>query len=178
MTFLVIYGEARHQMHRGPICFANWNLVALSNALSDVLKKRRKAMSYYMSTTLKLPFDRCLEKVTSALQAEGFGVLTKIDVKETMKEKLDVGFRNYHILGACNPPFAHKALEAEDKIGTMLPCNVVIQESAPGTVEVAAVDPVSSMQAVDNEALRPVAEEIRGRLKRMIDSLQNPEVSA
>ena len=130
-------------------------------------------MSYYMSITLQLPFDQCLERVTGALQAEGFGVLTHIDVKETMKKKLDVDFRNYHILGACNPPFAHKALVAEDKIGTMLPCNVIVQETAPGTVEVAAVDPVSSMQAVHNEALQPVAEEIRGRLKRMIDSLQS-----
>ena len=138
-----------------------------------ILQQGREAMSYYMSITLQQPFDQCLERVTGALQAEGFGVLTHIDVKETMKKKLDVDFRNYHILGACNPPFAHKALVAEDKIGTMLPCNVIVQETAPGTVEVAAVDPVSSMQAVHNEALQPVAEEIRGRLKRMIDSLQS-----
>ena len=129
-------------------------------------------MNYYISTTLKQSFEKCLEKVGSALQAEGFGVLTEIDVKATMKKKLDVDYRNYHILGACNPPFAHKALEAEDKIGTMLPCNVIVQELAPGVVEVAAVDPVSSMQAVHNEALRPIAEEIRGRLARVIDSLK------
>ena len=129
-------------------------------------------MSYYISTTLQKPFDQTISAVTEALQKEGFGVLTEIDVKATMKKKLDVDFRNYRILGACNPPFAHKALEAEDKIGTMLPCNVIVQEHQSGSVEIAAVDPVSSMQAVNNPALAPVAEEIQGRLRRVIESLR------
>ena len=128
-------------------------------------------MSYYISTTVDTPFEGAIEQVTEALKAEGFGVLTEIDVRATMKKKLDVDFRNYRILGACNPPFAHKALEAEDKIGTMLPCNVIVQENGEGEVEVAAVDPVSSMQAVSNSALEPIAGEIRDRLRRVIDSL-------
>ncbi|MFP4330507.1 MAG: DUF302 domain-containing protein [Alkalispirochaetaceae bacterium] len=128
-------------------------------------------MSYYMATTLSLAFDEAVEKVTEALSKEGFGVLTDIDVRATMKKKLDVEFHNYRILGACNPAFAHKALEAEDKIGTMLPCNVILQEREPGKVEVAAVDPVSSMQAIENHALAPVATEVRNRLSRCIESL-------
>lgn len=128
-------------------------------------------MSYYMSATTQRNFDESLEAITEALQNEEFGVLTEIDVKVTMKKKLDVNFRNYRILGACNPPFAHKALEVEDKVGTMLPCNVIVQELENGTVEVAAVDPVSSMKAIDNDQLFPIAEEIQGRLGRVVDSL-------
>jgi len=128
-------------------------------------------MSYYISTTLNRPFEEGINAVTEALQKEGFGVLTEIDVKATMKKKLDVDFHNYRILGACNPAYAHKALETEDKIGTMLPCNVIVQERQPGTVEIAAVDPVSSMQAVDNDQLGPIAGEIRTRLTRVIESL-------
>lgn len=128
-------------------------------------------MSYYISTTVQKPFDQAISEVTEALSSEGFGVLTEIDVKATMKKKLDVDFRNYRILGACNPPSAHKALEAEDKIGTMLPCNVIVQEPEPGRVEIAAVDPVSSMQAVNNPAIAPVAQEIQQKLRRVIDSL-------
>ena len=128
-------------------------------------------MAYYISRTVNHSFDKSIELVTEALAAEGFGVLTEIDVKATMKKKLDVDFRNYHILGACNPPFAHKALEAEDKIGTMLPCNVIIQERGENKIEIAAVDPVSSMQAVDNDALEPIATEIRDRLERVMNSL-------
>lgn len=128
-------------------------------------------MAYYFSTIVNHPFDRAIELVTEALSAEGFGVLTEIDVKATMKKKLDVDFRNYRILGACNPPFALKALEAEDKIGTMLPCNVIVQERGENEVEIAAVDPVSSMQAVDNDALGPIASEIRNRLQRVVKSL-------
>mgnify|MGYP000630282044 CR=1 FL=1 len=128
-------------------------------------------MDYYMATQLNGPFEQSIERVSEALKAEGFGVLSDIDVKATMKKKLDVDFKNYRILGACNPAFAHKALSEEDKIGTMLPCNVVVQEQEPGTVEVAAVNPVSSMQAVENEKLRPIAQEIQGRLQRVIDSL-------
>jgi len=127
--------------------------------------------TYYYSRTLSLPMEEAEGRVTEALAEEGFGVLTKIDVKATLKQKLDVDFRRYTILGACNPAFAHQALELEDKIGTMLPCNVVVQAAGEGRVEVAAVDPVASMSAVENEQLTPVAEEVRERLRRVIDSL-------
>ncbi len=128
-------------------------------------------MSYYMSTRVEAGFDETIERVRKALEAEGFGVLTDIDVKETMKKKLEEDFRKYRILGACNPPFAHKALLREDKIGTMLPCNVIVQETEGGDVEVAAVNPVSSMQAVNNPALLNIATEIRDRLSRVIERL-------
>ena len=127
-------------------------------------------MSYYFSKKSALGFEEAIEKVTEALKSEGFGVLTEIDVKETLKKKLDVDFRPYRILGACNPPFAYKALQAEDKVGIMLPCNVIVQEKENG-VEIAAVDPVASMQAIDNPKLGEIAGEIRQRLHRVIDSL-------
>src|SRR3990172_6176503 len=113
-------------------------------------------MSYYFSKTLSVPFDEAIACVTDELKKEGFGVLTEIDVKETLKKKLNVDFHRYKILGACNPPFAYQALQAEDKIGTMLPCNVIVQETANG-VEVAAVDPLASMAAVENPKLAGVA---------------------
>jgi uncharacterized protein (DUF302 family) len=128
-------------------------------------------MSYYFSKTLDLPFDDAIARVTEELKKEGFGVLTDIDVRATMKKKLDVDFRNYRILGACNPPFAHQALLAEDKIGTMLPCNVIVQEHAPGVVEVAAIDPVASMAAVDNPQLGAVGMEVRAKLQRVVERL-------
>lgn len=128
-------------------------------------------MSYYFSKTLKGDFNNLIEKVTSALKSEGFGVLTEIDVKETLKKKLDVDFKKYKILGACNPPFAYKALLAEDKIGAMLPCNVTVIEQENGVVEVAAVDPVASMQAIQNQSLVAVADEVRLKLKKVVDSL-------
>lgn len=129
-------------------------------------------MSYYIAKTLEgSDFDAAVERVTAALQEQGFGVLTDIDVRQTMKKKLDLDFRNYRILGACNPPLAHRALEAEDKIGTMLPCNVIVQELGGGRIEVAAVDPAASMQAVDNAALAEIAEEVRGRLRRVVEAL-------
>ena len=127
-------------------------------------------MSYYFSKKSALDFKEAIEKVTEALKQEGFGILTEIDVKETLKKKLDVDFRPYKILGACNPPFAYKALQAEDKVGIMLPCNVIVQEKEDG-VEIAAVDPVASMQAIDNPKLGEIANEIRQRLHRVIDSL-------
>ncbi|MFT7165239.1 MAG: hypothetical protein ACI9CZ_001831, partial [Flavobacterium sp.] len=105
------------------------------------------------------------------LKSEGFGILTEIDLKSTFKKKLDVDFYNYTILGACNPPFAYEALLAEDKIGTMLPCNVIVQEKVPGEIEVSAVDPAASMQAVENDKLAEIAAEIRDRLKKAIDQL-------
>ncbi|HEV2563293.1 MAG TPA: DUF302 domain-containing protein [Rhizomicrobium sp.] len=129
------------------------------------------AMRYYFSKTLKMPFAEAIQHVTEALAAKGFGVLTTIDVRATMKKKLDVDFRPYTILGACNPQFAHKALQSEDKIGTMLPCNVVVQEIGAGTVEVSAVDPVASMAAVDNPKLAPIAVEVRDLLKQVVAGL-------
>ena len=128
-------------------------------------------MSYYLSQHSSQPFEKVLEQVRTALSEEGFGVLTEIDVKATLKKKLDVDFRNYRILGACNPPFAYQALQTEDKIGTMLPCNVIVQEHDGGKVEVSAIDPVASMQAIENPGLADVAQEVRGRLKHVVESL-------
>jgi uncharacterized protein (DUF302 family) len=128
-------------------------------------------MSYYMTTTLNSEFDDAISLVTEKLKEQGFGVLTEIDIKQTLKKKLDVDFYNYKILGACNPPFAHKALMAENKIGTMLPCNVIIQEREEGKIEVSAVDPMASMQAVNNEELGGIAGEVRERLNKVIASL-------
>lgn len=129
-------------------------------------------MRYYYSKKLKnVPFDQAVEKVTEALKQEGFGVLTQIDIKATLKKKLDVEFRPYTILGACNPPYALKALEAEDKIGIMLPCNVIVQETAGGVIEVAAVDPIASMSAIENPKLGSIAIEIQKKLQSVIDSL-------
>ena len=128
-------------------------------------------MSYYFKKTLNLSFDKAIARVTEELKKEGFGILTDIDVKATLKKKLDVEFRNYRILGACNPPFAYKALQAEDKIGTMLPCNVIVQEISDGQVEVTAIDPLASMQAVENPALKEIASEISNKLKTVINSV-------
>ncbi len=128
-------------------------------------------MAYYFSKTLKIPFDEAIQRATDALKKEGFGIMTEIDVRESLKKKLGVDFRPYRILGACNPSFAHKALQIEDKIGTMLPCNVIVQELSAGVVEVAAIDPVASMQAIENPALRTVAEQVSTILRRIIDSL-------
>ncbi len=128
-------------------------------------------MSYYFSKTLTLGFDEAIERVTEALKREGFGVITTIDVKDTLKKKIGVEFRNYRILGACNPTVAHEALQLEDKVGTMLPCNVIVQELGPHTVEVAAVDPVASMSAIDNPRLKKAAGEVQAKLRRAIDDL-------
>ena len=128
-------------------------------------------MKYYFSKTVTLSFEDAIEKVIAELKKEGFGVLTDIDVKQTLKKKLDVDFKKYRILGACNPPFAYKALQAEDKIGTMLPCNVIVQEIDEGRVEVAAIDPVASMQAIANPALKDVAERVQGKLKKVIENI-------
>lgn len=129
-------------------------------------------MQYYYNKEIKgISFNEAIEKVTAALKEEGFGVLTEIDVKETFKKKLDVDFKPYRILGACNPQFAYKALQTEDKIGTMLPCNVVVQQKDQETIDVAVVDPVASMQAVDNDGLGAIAEEVRDQLKKVLDKL-------
>lgn len=128
-------------------------------------------MSYYFSKILTMPFDDAVTRVTEHLKTEGFGILTEIDVKETLKNKLNVDFMKYKILGACNPPFAYKALQVETKIGTMLPCNVIVRETPEGQVEVAAIDPVASMKAIENPELGDVAEQVQTRLKKVIDSL-------
>ena len=128
-------------------------------------------MSYYFTKTVQGTFDQVIEKVNEELKKEGFGVLTQIDVKETLKKKLDVDFRKYTILGACNPGFAHEALLAENKIGTMLPCNVIVQEHENGDIEVSAVDPVESMMAVKNDQLGSVANQVRTNLQRVINNL-------
>ncbi len=128
-------------------------------------------MSYYFSKIVEDSFEEVLERTISVLKDEGFGVLTEIDVQATLKKKLDVDFRKYWILGACNPPYAYKALLAEDKIGTMLPCNVIVQETPDGRVEVAAIDPIASMQAVENPGLMPVAEEVQKKLKAVVDRI-------
>ena len=120
-------------------------------------------MEYYFSKTINDSFENAIEKVTAALKVEGFGVLTEIDLKATLKKKLEVDFYNYTILGACNPASAYKALLAEDKIGTMLPCNVIVQEKVKGQVEVSAVDPAASMQAVESAVLSEIATEIRDK---------------
>jgi uncharacterized protein (DUF302 family) len=128
-------------------------------------------MAYYFNKIIDSSFEEAITKVTEALKAQGFGVLTEIDVKSTMKQKLDVDFRNYRILGACNPPFAYKALSVEDKIGTMLPCNVIVQELSDGKIEIAAIDPIASMSAVQNPALSDIAFEVQDRLKKVVESL-------
>ncbi len=128
-------------------------------------------MTYYFSKTLDLSFDEAIVRVTDELKKEGFGVLTEIDVKATLKKKLDVDFGNYRILGACNPPFAYKALQAEAQIGLMLPCNVVVQEGENGQTIVSAVDPVMSMQAVENESLGEVAGQVKAKLQKAIESV-------
>ncbi len=128
-------------------------------------------MSYYFSKIINESFDKAIVKVILFLKNEGFGVLTEIDVKETLKKKLDVDFKKYTILGACNPSFAYQALKAEDKIGIMLPCNVIVQEISEGEVEIAAVDPVVSMKAVENPALLEIANQVQEKLRKVIESL-------
>ncbi len=129
-------------------------------------------MNYYISTTLRnSSFPDAIEKTVAALKKEGFGVLTEIDIKATLKNKLDADFYNYTILGACNPGMAYQALQAENKIGTMLPCNVIVQEREAGTVEISAVDPAASMMAVKNDALSEIATDVRDKLTKVIQSI-------
>jgi uncharacterized protein (DUF302 family) len=141
---------------------------------SDDLQRARServTMSYYVSKILPIGFDAAVIAATEALKQQGFGIITEIDVKQTFKAKLGIDFRNYRILGACNPRMAHEALELEDKIGTMLPCNVVVQEADSGRTEVAAIDPVASMQAVDNPRLKETAAAVGAALRRAIEAL-------
>lgn len=128
-------------------------------------------MTYYFARTLAVGFDEAIARAVAALKHEGFGVITEIDVTKTFKEKLGIDFRKYRILGACNPALAHEALSIEDKVGTMLPCNVVVQEIGAAGCEVAAIDPVASMQAIDNPALSQAAEAVREKLKSVIAQL-------
>ena len=128
-------------------------------------------MAYYMATTLPGPFHEAVVRTEAALKEQGFGVITRIDIRETLKAKIGVDFRPYVILGACNPRLAYEALQLEDKVGTMLPCNVVVQEIAPGRIEIAAIDPVASMQAIDNPALAGAAQDVRAMLGKVIKAL-------
>jgi len=128
-------------------------------------------MEYYFSKTLNISFDEAVRLTVEALKAEGFGVISEINMHDKLKEKLNVDFKKYRILGACNPSFAYKALQSEDKIGTMLPCNVLVIEQGQGKIEIAAVNPIASMQAIKNPSLEAVALEITSKLKRLIDNL-------
>ena len=125
-------------------------------------------MSYYFSKVLSVSFEEAVARVTQTLKGQGFGVITEIDVTQTLKAKIGVDFRPYRILGACNPTLAHEALKLEDKVGTMLPCNVIVQELGTGRIEVAAIDPVASMAAIDNPALLVKAAIVRGQLEKVI----------
>jgi len=128
-------------------------------------------MQYSIDKILDMSFDDAVKKVVEELKKEGFGVLTDIDVQTTLKKKLDVDFRKYRILGACNPPFAYKALQAERRIGTMLPCNVIVQETESGQIEVSAIDPIASMRAIENPSLREIADQIQDKLKKIVERL-------
>jgi uncharacterized protein (DUF302 family) len=128
-------------------------------------------MTYYLSKMLRMPFAEALARTMEALKREGFGIITQIDVKETLKSKIGVDFPAYQILGACNPTLAYEALKLENKVGTMLPCNVVVRDASGGNTEVAAIDPVASMQAIDNPELKRAAENVRGKLKKVVDEL-------
>ena len=133
-------------------------------------------MAYYMATTLRTPFDDAIECTEAALKTEGFGVISRIDIRQTLKSKIDVDFRPYMILGACNPTLAYEALRLEDKVGTMLPCNVVVQQLDNGDVEVAAIDPVASMQSIKNPELTRAAEVVSEKLARVIAVLAKPAI--
>ena len=128
-------------------------------------------MSYYLAKTVSMPFDEAVARATEALKQEGFGIITEIDIRDTLKAKIGVDFRPYRILGACNPALAHEALQIEDKVGTMLPCNVIVQELTPGRVEVAAVDPVASMQAIDTPTLAEKARTVRSKLESAVSRI-------
>ena len=128
-------------------------------------------MGYYFSKVLPLGFEQAVERTTAALRQAGFGIITEIDVKDTLKKKIGVDFRNYRILGACNPALAYEALQLEDKVGMMLPCNVIVQEVADGKTEVAAIDPVASMQAIDNPRLAEAAARVQAMLRNVVENL-------
>ena len=135
-------------------------------------------MSYYIAATLQAPFEEAIRQTEAALKEEGFGVISRIDIQEALKTKIGVDFRPYTILGACNPALAHEALKLEDKVGTMLPCNVVVQAREDGSSEVAAIDPVASMQAIENPRLVEAASDVRQRLFRVIQRLETDAAPA
>ena len=128
-------------------------------------------MTYYFAKTLALGFDDAVHRTIEALKREGFGIITEIDVKETLKKKINVDFRNYRILGACNPALVHEALQVEDKVGTMLPCNFVVQSTKDGKTEIAAIDPVASMASIDNPQLKSAAARVQAKLRKVVESL-------
>ena len=128
-------------------------------------------MTYYFAKILAVDFDEAVRRTTEALRREGFGIITEIDVTDTFRKKINVDFRRYRILGACNPVLAHEALQIEDKVGTMLPCNVVVQDIGGGRSEVAAIDPVASMQAIGNPRLKAAAEQVQAKLKAVVEGL-------
>jgi uncharacterized protein (DUF302 family) len=138
---------------------------------NTIIKIKSKDMNYYFNKTIKMDFEQAVQLVTEELKKEGFGVLTEIDIKEKLKKKINVDFRKYKILGACNPPNAYKALRQEDKVGLMLPCNVIVQELDNNVIEVAAINPVASMMAIENQNLAGIAEEIKEKLEKVISSL-------
>ena len=135
---------------------------------------KEKTMSYYIAAALRIPFEEALVRTEAALKEEGFGIISRIDIQEALRSKIGVEFRPYTILGACNPALAYEALKLEDKVGTMLPCNVVVQAREDGTTEVAAVDPVASMRAIENPGLVEAANDVRQRLSRVIKQLSRP----
>lgn len=128
-------------------------------------------MNYYLTKKTTLSFDDAVDKMTSALNEEGFGIISEIDMKDTFKKKIDVDFRNYKIFGACNPCFAHKAILLEDKVGTLLPCNLIVQEQANGETEVSAINPLETMAGIDNIKLKVLAYEVGERLKKVLNNI-------
>jgi uncharacterized protein (DUF302 family) len=134
-------------------------------------KKEELIVSYHISKKVDISYEEALVRVTEELKKEGFGIITEIDIKAVLKKKLDVDFRNYKILGACNPNYAYKALQSEDKIGTMLPCNVIVQQHNDGTVEISAIDPIASMQAIENKDLGIIATEVQGKLRKAVENV-------
>ena len=150
----------------------NKNELILLSKLELELKKAN-TMNYYFTTKTKGSFESVEAKVTELLKHEGFGLITQIDIKQTLMDKLQVDFKKYKILGACNPSFAHKALQVEDKIGTMLPCNVIVQEISPNIIEVSAINPLVSMKAVKNEQLKDIAETVGSKLENVINSINS-----
>lgn len=128
-------------------------------------------MNYYFAKTLETDFEGAVHRTSEALKQQGFGIITQIDVRDTFKNKIGVEFRDYRILGACNPQLAHEALQIEDKVGTMLPCNVVVQDAGGGKIEIAAIDPVASMMAIENPSLKLAAEQVREKLREVIEGL-------
>lgn len=143
----------------------------MENAIEIVVPIVDQSSGFQMTRKIYEPFNEVVDRVTNKLKEEGFGIITQMNVKEIMKEKLGIDFRNYKILGACNPVLAHKALEAQDKIGVMLPCNVVIQEQSPGHVEISTIDTVGVMKATNDPNLLEVANEVRERLLRVLQNL-------